>query len=178
MPTNCQSGNPVLNQPCTYNAPICTAFNYSSWSECSPSGNQIRNITQRMPTNCQSGNPLLNQTCTYNYSRCIFNYSSWSECSPSEVKTRILLSSTPNNCEGELILTQRCNYSSLIQTDTISDINSFDGSRFIRPRQNPLLNRTGWNTAKDHIDATFIKKFLCRFRFLFNKEKYSTCLLD
>jgi hypothetical protein len=48
---------------CTYQAPICTNFNYSQWSDCNSSGIQTRTINSSSPAGCTGGNSQLTQNC-------------------------------------------------------------------------------------------------------------------
>jgi len=61
-PENCQAGNPVLSQNCTYNAPECN-YTYSNWSECLSNG--VKNRTLLNSSNSCQGNPILIESCEY-----------------------------------------------------------------------------------------------------------------
>ncbi len=50
---------------CNYQTPTCTAFTYSAWSSCSPSGTQSRTVLVSSPSGCQGGSPVVTQSCTY-----------------------------------------------------------------------------------------------------------------
>lgn len=101
-PANCQGGTtnldsaiPQTTQLCTYTPPIpsCTSFNYSSWSQCTPDGKQIRNVTSKYPSNCEGGESKTTQSCTYipPASACdadTWTCGDWGSCSLSGIQNR------------------------------------------------------------------------------------------
>lgn len=86
----CDGQLPATSQSCTY-VPMCTSFNYSSWSECSADGKQTRSVISKYPTNCEDGeSPKITQSCTYTPSctEDTWQCGNWGTCSPQGVQTR------------------------------------------------------------------------------------------
>lgn len=96
---------------CTYQAPVCRSFTYSSWSVCKEGGSQDRSVLTQSPTNCQGGNPDLIQSCSYLAPSCTYSYSEWSVCI-FNLQYRGIISSSPSNCKGNPLLIQSCQFSS------------------------------------------------------------------
>lgn len=90
--SNCHGGasSPATTQSCTY-IPPCISFLYSSWSECTPDGQQTRVILSKYPSNCEGGeSPKTTQSCTY-IPPCnvdTWTCGSWGLCSPSGIQSR------------------------------------------------------------------------------------------
>lgn len=86
---------------CTYQAPICSSFSYSSWSVCSSNGLRTRTVLSSLPAGCQGGNMILSEQCLYT-PEC--TESNWqyslnpAECPASEKQTRTW--NRIGNCAG------------------------------------------------------------------------------
>lgn len=59
---SCGGGSPTAASP---PAPTCTAFTYSDWGACQPSGIKTRTVLTSSPAGCAGGSPTLTETCTY-----------------------------------------------------------------------------------------------------------------
>ncbi len=57
-------GVPSQAEPSGLSGLACTDRTYTEWSECSPEGEQIREILTSLPTGCTGGDPVLSQSCT------------------------------------------------------------------------------------------------------------------
>jgi hypothetical protein len=108
---------------------------------------------------------------------------------PNGIQNRTLISKKPENCVGDSSLVQECNYSfnltsvngSFNVTESPTD-NSEGSEEQIEDFSNESSefsengSETNWESSENYIKPPFWKKFFCRIRFLFNKEKYSECL--
>lgn len=91
--------------------PVCDPQRYSTWSSCSPDGNQTRNIISSTPNTCTT-NSILQQSCVFIPPTCTsWTYSDWSSCSANGGQTRSVVSSSPSSCTGgSPVINQSCTY--------------------------------------------------------------------
>lgn len=105
-------------------SPTCTSWIYSSWSSCSPNGNQTRSVTSSSPNSCVGGNPVLSQSCTYippipSCTSSDWSCANWGVCSQNSSQTRTC--AKISNCQGGVsspVISQSCTYTPPIPTPT------------------------------------------------------------